>query len=328
MKQQRLGLQVLLSLLMLCGVVKGEARTARVAVPALNLSSIAFIAAKEKNYYREESIDVELILMSAPVATLALIGGDVQFSGAAGAALTSAVRGAHLRFIFHTYYKPLYWLYANPGIRDVGGLKGKKVGISGIGSGPYFLLLEVLKRNGLEGGRDVAILTTGVQSSSYAALVSGSVDATSLTPPLMFKAKEAGFRELVSLVNEDLIELQSAVILREGLLQSDPILVEKFLRGTVKGFFYARDNRSGTIPIVARLLKVQEDTATKTYDLYRSAMTPDGTVSSELQKRFVEDIVKRMKLKETPSLEKLFDYSLTRKIGAELRARGWSPKER
>lgn len=328
MTQRKLALQILVCLLILRGLVaEGETRTARVGLPAQNLTALAFIAAKEKGYYREEGIDAELILMSAPVATLAVIGGDVQFSIAAGSALNSAVRGAPLRFLFHTYYRPLYWLYAKPDIRDVAGLKGKKVGISGIGSGPYFLLLEILKRHGLEGGRDVAILTTGVQSSSYAALVSGVVDATSLTPPFMFRAEEAGFRELVSFVNQDLIELQSAIILREGLLQTDPILVEKFVRGTLKGFFYARDNRSGTIPIITRLLKVKEDTAAKTYDLYRSAMTPDGTVSRELQKKFLEDIVKRMRLKEPPPLERLFDYSLVQRIRSELEAQGWKPKE-
>jgi NitT/TauT family transport system substrate-binding protein len=114
---------------------------------------------------------------------LALIGGDIDFSTAAGGALTSAVRGAPIRFLFHTYYRGLYWLYARPEIRDVAGLKGKKIGLSGVGSGPYYLVLELLKRQGLAGGRDVTILVTGTQSSSFGALAGGTVDATSLSPP-------------------------------------------------------------------------------------------------------------------------------------------------
>ena len=60
----------------------------------------------------------------------------------------------------------------------------------------------------------------------------------------------------------------------KALQQSDPILVEKFLRGTLKGFFYARENRSGTIPILARVQNIKEDLATRTYDVSRPAMTP------------------------------------------------------
>lgn len=98
-------------------------------------------------------MEVELIKMSAPMANLALIGGNVEFGAVGAAAIPSVLRGAPLRFLFHTYFRPLYWLYANPEIRDLNGLKGKRVGVSGIGSGSDTLLRELLQRHGLEGGR-------------------------------------------------------------------------------------------------------------------------------------------------------------------------------
>lgn len=295
------------------------------AIPAQNLTALAFYVAQEKGYYKADGLDVQLILMSAPVSALALIGGDLDFSTAAGAAMTATVRGAPLSFLFHTYYLPLYWLYVRPDIQNVAALKGRKIGISGIGSGPYFLVVDLLKKHGLEAGRDVAILTTGVQSASFSALASGAVDATSLSPPFMFKAQQAGYRELVAFVKEDFVELQSAVVVRNELLKTDPELVEKFLRGTIKGLHYARQVRSGTIPIVARLLKVDEETAAKTYDLYRSAMTSDGTVSKETQARFMDEIAKRMKLKESPAVENIFNYSTSRKINRGIESSGWKP---
>jgi len=302
-----------------------QARPAKVAIPAQNLTAIAFFAAQERGYYRDEDLEVQLILMSPPVSTLALIGGDIDFSTAAGGALNSAVRGAPIRFLFHTYYRGLYWLYTRPDVRDVAGLKGKIIGLSGVGSGPYYLVMELLKRHGFAGGRDVTILVTGAQSSSFAALASGTVDATSLSPPFMFKAQDAGFRELVAFVNEDFVELQSAIVAKDSLLQSDRAFVEKFLRGTLKGFLYARDNRAGTIPIVSRLLNIKDDVAARTYDLYRSAMTPNGTINRNLQKRYLEDVAGRMQLKEAPPVEKIFNYSMAEKIHSELIASGWKP---
>ena len=67
-------------------------------------------------------------------------------------------------------------------------------------------------------------------------------------------------------------------------LQSDPALVEKFVRGTVKGLRYARENKAGTIPILLRYMKLKEDLAGQYYDQVRPIMTADGTVSVELQK--------------------------------------------
>jgi ABC-type nitrate/sulfonate/bicarbonate transport system substrate-binding protein len=141
----------------------------------------------------------------------------------------------------------------------------------------------------------------------------------------MFKAQQAGFRELVAFVKEDFVELQSAVVVRKEFLKTDSEVVEKFLRGTIKGLLYARQVRSGTIPIVARLLKIDEETAAKTYDLYRSAMTSDGTVSKETQARFMNEIAKRMSLKESPAVENVFNYSTSRKISREIESSGWKP---
>jgi len=141
----------------------------------------------------------------------------------------------------------------------------------------------------------------------------------------MFKAQEAGFRELVAFANENIVELQSTVAVKDSLLQSDRGLVEKFLRATLKGFYYARDSRAGTIPVVSRLLKVNADVAARTYDLYRSAMTSNGTINRAQQQKYLEDIAGRMQLKDTPSPEKIFNYAMAEKINGDLAASGWKP---
>jgi hypothetical protein len=38
--------------------------------------------------------------------------------------------------------------------------------------------------------------------------------------------KDAGFRELVSFLNEDFVELQGRILAHERLFQSDPALIE------------------------------------------------------------------------------------------------------
>jgi ABC-type nitrate/sulfonate/bicarbonate transport system substrate-binding protein len=161
----------------------------------------------------------------------------------------------------------------------------------------------------------------------FSGLQSGTVDAAILSPPVTFKAEEAGFRELVAFPREDLVELQGSVLVRDVLSQSEPSQVERFLRGTYKGFRYIRENRAGTLPLVARYLRVSDGLAAKAYDqVVRPAMTQDGTLNQETQAKAVEHVLKRLDLKEAPPLAKIFDFTLTRKVIAALQAKGWKPE--
>ena len=51
----------------------------RVAIPLASPNSTTFVVAREKGYYQEEGLEVELIGMTTGVATQALIGGNVEF---------------------------------------------------------------------------------------------------------------------------------------------------------------------------------------------------------------------------------------------------------
>src|ERR1041384_8748114 len=113
----------------------GFATTVNVAVPSFSMSLVAFMAAKERGYYRQEGLDVNFVLMPAAIASRALIAGNVDFATVGGSALTASLGGAALRLLFSSFNRSLFWLYSRPEITDVKQLKDKKVGVSSIGSG-------------------------------------------------------------------------------------------------------------------------------------------------------------------------------------------------
>ena len=304
---------------------EAESRVVNMAVSARSLAQVAHYVAEEKGYYRDEGLEVRLILTSTPIAAQALIAGNVDFTGVSGGVLPAVIGGAPLRFVFSAFYRPMFWLYARPDIQTLNALKGKKVAVSGLGSGPATLLLEYLKKHGMDGARDLTILSLGVTPTRFAALSNGSVDAAILIPPFTFAAEESGFRELVSFIKEDFVELQGSIILREELLKTDPLLVEKFVRATLKGLRYARENRAATIPILARNVKTKENFAAKDYDGGRPAMTVDGIVDERMQRTYLELGSRRLGVKDGPPLEKIFDFSLTKKALLELNAKKWKP---
>jgi ABC-type nitrate/sulfonate/bicarbonate transport system substrate-binding protein len=315
--------QAAFSFLLLIGIAaRAEAARVRLSVPVQGVSHVAFYAAKEKGYFQEEGLDVEVILMSGAIGIRALIAGDVDASTVGGSALPPILRGAPLRMVFISFDKPTHWLYAKPDIRAVKDLKGRKVAVDGLGGTLESLLRYVLERNGLEAGRDVPILAIGPPPGRFAALTSGAIDATLFTFPLNFRAQEAGFRELVNFVNQDIASLTGSIVVRES---SDAGVVEKLVRGAVKGHLYARNNRSGTIPILARSLKIKEDEATRIYDAAQPGMVADGSINGETQRRVIDDTRKSLGMKEFVSADKVFRFSPVHKINAELKAQGWKP---
>ena len=56
-----------------------EARKVQMAVATFSQSVLPMVVAREKGYFRDEDLDVELILMTASVANMALMGRQRRF---------------------------------------------------------------------------------------------------------------------------------------------------------------------------------------------------------------------------------------------------------
>lgn len=302
-----------------------EARKVSVGVPVLDVTMSQFFIAQERGYFAKEGLEVDLVLMRGGVSNQALIAGGVEFSAVPTAGVQAALQGAPLKVVFSAFHKPMFWLYARPEIRAVRDLIGKKVAVSSVGAAGDSALRELFKKNGMNEERDAAVLAIGTTATRLSALASGAVDAAMMTFPHNLTAAESGFRELVSFLNSDIVQMQGAVVARDGILQSEPALVEKFLRATIKGFLQHTGNRAGTVAVLRRALKTSDEVAAKVYDLVRPAITPEGILSDELQRRYIAPLVERSGRKEAPPLNRLFDFSIARKIHAELKAEGWKP---
>lgn len=301
-----------------------EARKITVGVPVLDVTQSALYVARDRGYFQKEGLEVDLILMRGGVANQALIAGNVEFTTVPTAGLQAALQGAPLKVVLSTFHKPMFWLYSRPEIRNIKDLSGKKVAVSSLGAAGDSALRELIKKNGMDENREVAILAIGTTATRLGALSTGVVDAAMMTFPHNITAAESGFRELLSFIASDIIQLQGAIVTREGLLGSEPGVVEKFLRATIRGIIYYSTNRSGTVPILARNTQAQETLAAKVYDLVKPALTPDGILSDDMQKRVMAPLLDRIGKRDiAPS--RFFDFALARKLNAEIKAEGWKP---
>jgi len=79
--------------------VEAQARRVRMAIAVPGKSEIVFVTAKEKGYYNEEGLDVELIVTGG-INRLALIAGEVDFSSSGSASIIPILRGAPLHILY------------------------------------------------------------------------------------------------------------------------------------------------------------------------------------------------------------------------------------
>jgi len=305
--------------------VEAQAKKVRVAVPGYTIAVLSFLVAKMNGYYTAEGLDVELIAMRAPTANLAVISGSVEFSAVPLAGLTTALRGVPLKLIFCQFDKPQHALYARPEFPNVKSLRGKRVAVSGLGTIDDILLRGALGASGIDPARDVTILAIGAADTRFSALVGGAIEASVLIAPVSFYAKDQGFRELAAFQELGFVLPSGGIVARDETLKTDPLTTERFVRATIMGFLFMRDNRPGTLKVMSKMLRIDDATAAKLYDSSRPTMTVDGTVSGETQKRMTGMVLKIAGAKEAPPADKLYDFSFVRKAHAALQTKGWHP---
>jgi len=302
-----------------------NAKPTRIAIPGYNITQIAFFVAKERGFFKDEGLDVELVQMTGTLANVALMSGEVPFTSVPTAAMTANLRGANLRVLFTTFERPLFWLYSRPQIREVKDLKNKKVGVGGLNQASYTLLRDLLSTYGLEPGKDYTLIQAGDSAPRFMALTTGFIDATLMPLPWNFSAQEAGMHELVALSKSEVIAPTGSIVVREEMLRNEPQLAEQFTRATLKGLRYSIERRAGAIASLTQSLKIKDDLAAKGYDAARPALTTDGTMSEASQRKALNVVLKGLGSKESPPLDRFFNFAVAKRAAADLQAKGWMP---
>ncbi len=140
--------------------------------------------AKEEGFYKRFGVEADLILIEGSTrGAQALISGDLPMIGMAGQAIISArARGSDLVAVAGVVNKMNYIFVGSPGVKSPEDLKGKRVGISQIGTASYHAVVLALKQWHLDARRDrVTILQVGTQAARVASLNSGGCDAMTLS---------------------------------------------------------------------------------------------------------------------------------------------------
>ncbi len=231
--------------------------------------------AKEEGFYKRFGVDADLILIEGSTrGAQALISGDLPMIGMAGQAIISArARGSDLVAVAGVVNKMNYIFVGSPSVKGPEDLKGKRIGISQIGTASYHAVVLALKQWRLDSRRDrITILQVGTQAARVASLNSGGCDAIIVNPGLNSAMKQRGYNIIADFSEMPIPYPLQLIGTRERLLKSEPDLAERLVKAYVAGNSFTLDakNKNRVKAILAKYLRLPNVEAAEEH--YQSAL--------------------------------------------------------
>ena len=299
-------------------------QTVNMAVPARSFQMVIYPIAQQKGYMKEEGLDQRVIFVAPTTSIQAMLGGDVQFTGAGSSALVSMARGnTPLKVIVATNDRVLQWFVTRPEITSPKELKGKKIATTGVAAISTFMAKQVLTKHGLDGNKDVTYLDVG-QGNQLAALLGGGFDAAILSVEQRYLALDKGMREMFFMGNE-VKNSWGTLATTDKLIKENPKMVSGFVRATIKALRYLRQDKEGTIAALLKFSGVSRQQATRLYDDIIGTFTRNGVVDDETQRNDLNIIRQVTNTNETMPNAKGYDFSFALEADQQLNKMGWKP---
>ena len=273
----------------------------------------------EKGFYREEGLDVRPIQAGMLPGIQGLVGGSFHFSQILGQGAGAILRGVPLKIVMVFDTRPLNWLFARKEIKTVQELKGgKQIAVSSFGAALDQMTRDLLPKRGIDPQKDVVLRAVEPTPNRLAALMSGAVDAAVVNQMDRIIAKKNGFNELL-FYGDDLEFVTAGAVTTERTLAQRPDLVHKFLRGTLRGFHWLKNNDKEVVARMVPIMKVSEAEATDVYRAWLRVMSADGTIPRSLQEKMIAFQRKSLKVECDVAPESVYDLSIVRSLNEEMR---------
>jgi len=215
--------------------------------------------AKEAKIFERNGLDVEAVLLNGSGRTSqALLSGSLfAASVALPQVMLADLNGADLVNVAHGIGVQGSRLMVRPEIRRVEDLKGKRIGISSLGSAGDLLFGYVLRKYGIDTNREIIWLAVGNTAERLQALLTGAVDAADMTYPADVEAERKGFRPLLD-ARQEIVYPTASVVTRRKTIKEDRESVMRFVRSFVEGIAYLKQNKEFSKKVLTKYMRTTD----------------------------------------------------------------------
>ena len=290
----------------------------KLTVAAKSVTFVPFYFGKAKGFFKEEGVDLDIVVIRPPIGITALQAGEVDYSASSGVGMRAALKGASLRALMFIQTKLSFSLIGQPGMDSK---KIKTVAVSGVGSLAHYAAIAVLKKLGRGGPNDaLTYITTNTTAQSYASLMGKAVDAAILTPPYTSMATIGGYADLGNAF--DMRDVQGGLVARASHLQEHREQVKAMVRAILRSLDYVVRNEAEAIRYLQKEFHLEPKVAADSYGIVKQVLNTSGDIEEPILKSVVENMKKETQVTADFPMDRIVDLTLLREVRSELQSRG------
>lgn len=312
--QKLLAILLAHSLVLAATPAPAQLKKVRLSATSIAVTELQFRIALVKGFFRDEGLDVEIVLIRGAVGMQALLGGSVDYTSAAGSVIAAASHGMPVRLVLVVNSKPQFDLVGQPDIKSVAQLKGKVVGISSRGGAVDILTQTILAQHGVTANKDATMIVIGSPEELVAALRTGRIAACLLTQPRQLVLYRDGFTKLAYSGDYFSTYPTGGAGTTEEKIKNNPAEVLSFVRASLKGQQYFAQHRNESIDIISKYLGIKDRSlATEAYDLQISRLGGVSYFDDAWMRGAIDFTKKSMSLSKDVAPSQVFDFSFAAK---------------
>lgn len=253
-------------LMLLCGDLYAQEKkpeTLTISYASVSGTRAPLWIAKDLGLFEKYGLDANLLYIASATTSLnALLGGSVHMIAASGAsAIGAAARGAPVAIIA-SLGAIEYKLIARPSITSIQELKGKVIGSSRLGAGSDYALQRLLPKLGLQPGKDVQVIPTGLSESDRRLLImlEGRIDATIGTVDNILQLELRGQKVsvLADFLEAGVYTTGSDISTSRQLIKERRRALKAFIMALSEGTWIGRNNKEQALRVYRKYMKVDD----------------------------------------------------------------------
>jgi NitT/TauT family transport system substrate-binding protein len=243
----------------LCPFAAPAQMKARVAWTSFASNMSGTWVAQEEGLFKKNGLEVELVhIPSTSRAIQVMLAGEIQYSYMDGRnSVTAALKGADVVILAGVANRLVFSFMARPEIKSFSELKGKKIGITRIGSSTHSVTLWVTNKFGLR-PQDYQLLQLVDVPNIFAAISAGQIDAGALSPPTNFRARKAGLSELIDLSKDGPEYVSVAIGSTRSFVRNNEEMTRRLMRGYSEGVQVLKASKTAGIRAIQKYARIRD----------------------------------------------------------------------
>jgi ABC-type nitrate/sulfonate/bicarbonate transport system substrate-binding protein len=250
--------------------------------------------AEDAGLFRKYDLEFPLVYIgSSPLATAAMLGGDGELLMDGGLGIVRAYVQGNAELVCIGGQKNILTqsILAKPLIKKLEDLRGKKVGVTRIGSTTHYFATEAFRKIGMEAGRDYTVIQTGGAPEMLAALSTGAIEAGTLAPPLDAQAIALGFHYVVYGPDLRIPQVAVGFMTRRSTLAKRPQILGRFMHALAEAAKILHTDKEFTFKVLSKQLRVTDrKTLEAAYNAEIKVLEPRLTIRSEAFQAILDDV--------------------------------------